>query len=361
MHALQQLTDAFANAPFAADGWYRALHLMGALTGSSRGQLMVFSPRYFTLNLCTDMDEAAHANFARIDGFRREVNWRIAAEGGIGEIIHEAHYNAARRRNMSEAYLDHVRRFDCELGMQTVIARSDTTSFGLASLRGRSDGASTEEDRDSFAHALQPALAAIRMQVAMENQGADLLRGALDALRVAAALIDSHGQLCATTPAMDAVLASGCFRLAGRRLIGADPRVDAPMQARIAAALAGLDSSGPDLWVRVSGKPCLLEVNGLPRQEWAFGFAPRAIVTFRFPIPLAREDAVRLSAALPLTIAEAEVVALLAAGLPRGGIAAARGTSLATVTSQLRAIFAKCAVQREAELVTLAVTLLAPR
>lgn len=355
------LAKAFADAPFSETGWLDALHLMARLTGSARGQLIVLGTKQFSLNLCTDMSADSHANFFAIQGFRREVNWRIAAEGGIGEIIHEAHYDAARARHTDEAYLDHVRRYDCEWGMQTVIARSPGTTFGLASLRTSADGRSSEADRDLFGLAMEPVLSAIRTQVALEHQGGDLLRGALDAMRVAAMLIDGDGGVCGMTPAAHIVLASGSFRLAGKSLVAGDPRLDAELQDRIGRALSGRDASGPDLWTRVDDRPCLVEVNGLPRQDWAFGVAPRILVTFRFPIPIDGADAQRLAAVLPLTLAEAEVVALLAAGLSRAGVAAARGTGVATVTSQLRTIFAKCDVRREAELVALAVRLLAPR
>ena len=361
MDVAAQLATAFADAPFSADGWYRALENMASLTGSLRGQLIFMGKKHLQFNVCTIVDAGYHADFIRIEGYRRDVNWRIAAEGAVGEVIHEAHYDTQRAIHTNEAYLAHARGFDAEFGMQAVLARGGSGTFGLASLRTRTDGRSSERERAIFTIGMHHAKLAIRAQIAMEQQGAELLTGSLDALRVAGVLIDGQGGVCGYTPGAGAVLASGAIRIVHRALSASHPRDDAQLQARIAAVVRRNDMVHPDLWVRVAGKPCLVEVNGLPRQQWAFGFAPRAIVTFRFPIPLGREDAVRLAAALPLTMAEAEVVALLAAGLPRGGIAAARGTSLATVTSQLRAIFAKCAVQREAELVALAVTLLSPR
>lgn len=361
MDVSQQISDVFSRAPFSKGGWNHALNTMAGLTRSMRGQLIFMGQKHLQFNTCTQVDEAYHADFLSIQGYRRDVNWRIGAEGAVGEIIHEDHYDAVRATHTDEAYLDHARRFDAEFGIQTVLGRGASGTFGLACLRTNADGRSDEEDRAVFAIAMQQARLAIRAQIAVEEQGAELLAGSLDSLRVAALLIDGQGRVCGSTPAATAILASGAFRIAQRTLTGSHPRDDALLQARLAMVVQEGWHSEADLWIRIADKPCLVEVNALPRQDWAFGFAPHAIITFRFPIPLGREDAVRLAAALPLTMAEAEVVALLTAGLPRSGVAAARGTSMATVTSQLRTIFSKCAVQREAELVALAVTLLAPR
>ena len=361
MDVSQQIAGAFSQAPFSAGGWNRALNTMASLTRSMRGQLIFMGQKHLQLNICTEVDETYHADFLSVQGYRRDVNWRIGAEGAVGEIIHEGHYDAVRAIHTDEAYLGHARRFDAEFGIQTVLARGASGTFDLACLRTGAVGRSEEADRAVFTIAMQQARLAIRTQIAMEEQGAELLAGSLESLRVAALLIDGQGRVCGSTPTVTAILASGAFRIKRRMLAASHPRDDALLQARLAMVVREGSHSEPDLWVRISGKPCLVEVNALPRQDWAFGFAPRAIITFRFPVPLGREDAVRLAAALPLTMAEAEVVALLTAGLPRSGVAAARGTSVATVNSQLRTIFSKCAVQREAELVALAVTLLAPR
>ena len=195
----------------------------------------------------------------------------------------------------------------------------------------------------------------------ISSSSASLLGGALEALGIMALLVDGRGRACGMTASAHAMLSDGPLRLWGDRLRAAHPPLDAELQERIAHALDGGDTVWPDLWISIGRQPCLVTVQALPGQEGAPDHEPRAMLTFRFPTPIRREDAVRLRMALPLTLAEAEVAVLLAAGLSRRAIAAARGTGLGMVNRQLRDIFAKCEVRREVDLVRLAVSLLAPR
>ncbi|MBT2187059.1 helix-turn-helix transcriptional regulator [Sphingobium sp. H33] len=334
---------------------------MATATGSARGQLIFMGERHLGFNCVTNVSDDYFGDFVAIEGHRPEVNWRVAASGRPLEIIHEHHYDAARAVHTDERYLDHARRFDAEDGAQTVLATGASGLFGLATLRARNDGRTDERARATFGFAAHHALAAVRAQIALESQGAALVRGSLEALRVAAVLIDGNGMVCAVTPGAETVLASNSFKLVGQQLIATAKQDHIALQARIGAAMRGIDFAGPDMWTRIAGAACLVEVTSLPSMRWNFGFRPRLIVTFRFPVPIGRDDAARLAAALPLTQAEAEIVALLAAGLPRTNIAAVRGTSAETVGTQLRAIFGKCEVRREAELVALAVSRLSPR
>jgi DNA-binding CsgD family transcriptional regulator len=355
------IEKTFGNAPFSQQGWLDALHVMAEATGSARGQLIFMGERHLKLNYVTNITDEYHTDFRAIEGHRPDVNWRVGASGAPFEVIYERHYDAFRAQHTDERYLEHVRRFDAEDGVQTVLFSGHSGTFGLAALNARSDGRTRAEDREIFAVAARHALAALRVQIALESQGADLVRGSLEALKVAAVLVDGHGRVCGITPSAEAVLSSGAFRVVQGRMMARTRKDDVALQARLSRGMNGGNPAGPDWWTRVSGRPCLVEVNRLPERDWTFGFQPHLIVTFRFPVPIGRDDAGRLGAALPLTHAEAEVLALLAAGAPRATIAAARGTSVETVSTQLRAIFAKCEVRREAELVALAVKLLAPR
>lgn len=355
------IEKAFANAPFSDNGWLDALHVMAEATSSARGQLIFMGERHLQFNRVTDAPAGYLDDFMAIEGYRPDVNWRVAAGGQPLEIIYEHHYDTVRAQHTDERYLQHVRRFDAEDGVQTVLAKGASGMVGLAALRARSDGRTDQASRAIFAYAARHALAAVRTQIALENQGSALVRGSLEALRVAAILIDGQGQVCAITPCAEPILATNAFRIVRNRLVATARPDDNTLQAQIMQALLSHDIAAQDFWTQVAGAACLVEVNPLPHDGWNFGFRPRLIVTFRFPIPIGRDDAGRLAAVLPLTDAEAEVVALLAAGLPRGKIAAIRGTSVETVGAQLRATFAKCDVHREAELVALAVTLLAPR
>ena len=359
MRTESTIAQAFANAPFTPNGWDSALKTMASATGSSRGQLLAVGERHLNFNWVTEIEAEYYEDFVAIEGHRPEVNWRIAATGEPFQLIHEEHYDAVRAVSTNEAYLHHIRRFDAEFGAQVLLLNRPGSFFGLAALHGAHDGRTSAADRRALMGAVPHVLAAIRAQTALEHQGADLLRGSLEAMRVAAVLLDARGTVCAITPAADAVLASGVFRIARGALNAVRSLHDRPLQAMIGRALAMRENVGGDLWVDVRSKPVLVEAFGLPRQDWAFGFAPAVVVTFRTPVSPGASDGARISAALRLTPAEGDIVALLAAGLSRSTIAATRRTSIQTVTSQLRSIFLKCDVRREAELVALAKAIVA--
>jgi DNA-binding CsgD family transcriptional regulator len=95
------------------------------------------------------------------------------------------------------------------------------------------------------------------------------------------------------------------------------------------------------------------EVLPLPRKEWSFGFEPRAIVALHVSADIGEVRQQQLRDLLGLTQAEAEIAILAANGSSREEIARTRGATANTVGSQLKSIFAKADVTREAELVAL--------
>jgi DNA-binding CsgD family transcriptional regulator len=91
----------------------------------------------------------------------------------------------------------------------------------------------------------------------------------------------------------------------------------------------------------------------LPRKDWALGFEPRAIVTLHAPGGIGAVRREQLRNLFGFTQAEAEIAIMTAEGTSREEIASARGAAVNTVSSQLKSIFAKADVTREAQLVAL--------
>lgn len=350
---IEELGALFARAPFEQAGWDTALKGLASATGSSRAQLLAIGERHTLFNWVTDLDDGYLEDFLAIEGHRADVNYRVAAARGA-EVAWEQHYDAVRAVSTNEAYMDHVRRWDAEHGAQLVLADEPQGFFGLAALHSASDGRTTEQDRQMLAAAAPHVMAAIRLQRALEHQGAELLRGSLDALRTAAVLLDATGRVCAVTAAAERLLAPDTLQVRAGTLRAARPDLDRALHMRIGLALAGHRASPFEMWLQAAHGPLLVEICALPRQAWNFGFAPSVIVTLKAPLGFTGEQGARLSAALELTRAEGEIVALLAQGHSRQDIARMRGVSAQTVTSQLRTIFQKAGVNREAELVSIA-------
>ena len=101
--------------------------------------------------------------------------------------------------------------------------------------------------------------------------------------------------------------------------------------------------------VNAGRAPALVSFLPLPPQSWAFGFTPRAVVIVRTEPRVSGPDGAVLEALYGLTAAEAAVARALLAGDTREEIAAGRGSSLATVQSQLKSVFRKAGVTREIE------------
>lgn len=344
----------FSRAPFEQAGWDTALKGLANATGASRAQLLAIGECHTLFNWMTNADDGYVEDFLAIEGHRADVNYRVAASSAPYEVVWEKHYDLVRAAASNEAYIEHVRRWDGEHGAQMVLANDPGAFFGLATINTKSDGRTTEKHRQVLSDIGPQVMAAIRLQRAIEHQGADLLLGSLDALRTAAVLIDGMGRVCSVTDAADELFAPDTLQVRAGILRASRPDIDRGLQMRIGLALASRQAMPSEMWLQSSHGPLLVEICALPRQEWNFGFAPSAIVTLKAPRGFAGDQGPRLSSALELTRAEGEIVALLAQGHSRQEIARMRGVSAQTVSSQLRTIFQKAGVNREAELVSIA-------
>ncbi len=355
-----EVENAFLAAPFEEDGWNAALRLFARRTGSSRAQLLGLGDDATLFNFMPDIDAAYQREFVEIEGWRPEVNWRVAASGRPLEILSEAHYDIARQHSGTDDYEEHIRKWDGVHGCQTVLVEGDGLLVGLAALRSERDGRTGQRDRKLFAAGATYALAAVRMQQAMAQRGAAITVGAFDAIDVAAFLIDRHGAVAALSAAAEAIVgdgAGGALRLRRGRLGAARRDADTALQAALGRALNG--EAMQQHWIGSpqegggEGGGLLCEIFRLPRREWDFGFDPRVLVVARRAADIPAMRVVPLRAALGLTAAEAEIALRLANGEAREDIAAGRGTSAQTLGTQIKSILRKSDVAREAELTAL--------
>lgn len=354
-----EVENAFLAAPFEEDGWNAALRLFARRTGSSRAQLLGLGDDATLFNFMPDIDPAYQREFMEIEGWRPEVNWRVAASGRPLEILNEAHYDIVRQHSRFDDYEEHIRRWDGMHGCQTVLVEGEGLLVGLASLRSEREGRSGLRDQKLFAAGASYALAAVRMQQAMARRGAAMTVGAFDAIGVAAFLIDRRGAVAALSAAAEAIVGDGArggLRLRRGRLGAARRDADALMQVALARALKGEPMQ--QHWIAAphdgeGGGGLLCELFRLPQREWDFGFDPRVLVVARRGADLPAMRAVPLRAALGLTQAEAEIALRLANGEAREDIAAGRGTSAQTLGTQIKSILRKSDVGREAELTAL--------
>ena len=350
-------------APLDPSGWDTALREMAERTGSARAQLVAFGHNHtIPFNKVTDEPEGWGEDFLAIDGGNPAVNWRVACVDAPLEVAFEQHYAAASRALKSNIYDDFVRYYDIINGCQTVLSHDSHGFFGLATLRTASDGPTTEEQRTLFADVAPFALSAVKMQIALEHKGAQIVADMFESMNVIAFLLDGRGKVAAlTNNAEEFLCRSTCpLRLSGKHLMANRASDDRALQQTIGRCLNEPAANLPRIWLAganiLESHAC--ELFQLPRREWTFGHEPRVLLVVRQINRRRADETSILQKALGLTPAEAEVAKLMGEGLSREQVADRRGSSAGTVHAQLKSLFRKADVSREAEFVALITRLL---
>lgn len=360
-HLIPEIARLCQHVTLGLANWHEPLDRLALLTGSARAQLIgVGGPQVTPFNHVSGEADDAFDNLIAIDGYRPDVNFRIAASLGAAEmeVIDETHYAAVRPALSSDIYLDYCEQIGIPLGCQTKLHARHDRLIGLATLRTRADGATTPEQRALFAAAAPLIRSAVATQIQIEQQGKALMLGALEAVAARVILIDGYGRICGMTPAAEAVLASGLHltmrdaRLAGASRQG-EQRIDAALAQTLsrAAPAEGLDIVLPPS--APGSSRLLVSIKSLQPAAASLGIQPRAIVIIGGGLLAGGDGIPRLRGAFDLTEAEAQVAMALAQGRPRAEIAALRGVTIETLRSQIKAVFRKAGVERERELIAL--------
>ena len=188
-----QWSELFLGAALEPHLWDAAIRAMAQATGSRHGQMIGFGPGGAAFNWISDVDPAIIAASGAIDQAAPDLNYRVAADlmQDRAGIVHEAHYDVARRSLRSDDYLDLCADFDIFDGCQTRLHNDRGGMIGLALLRAAEDGRTTQEQRDLFGQIAGHARAAVRLQQAIEQQGFALLTGTFEAMDRACWLVDA--------------------------------------------------------------------------------------------------------------------------------------------------------------------------
>lgn len=339
------------------DGWGTALGILAEATGSMRAQLVGFgSSQALPFNWITNISARDMELFAGIDGHSPTLNFRVAADLAVGrEIVFEADYDEAIADLDGDEYRDFCEQTQMPFGCQTMLVRQDG-AVGMALLRSRRDGRTDERIRQTFRDAAVAARVAVRMQVALEQQGHLLIGNSLEAMSAACLLFDGRGRLRTCTAAAEEQLAGlERLRFVDGRLSAQDP----VLAARLDKAFANLTQPGGQSHVRLSLRtasaalPAIdLDLFRIQRREWSFGFEPNVIGVIRSSARNLPNHAA-LAAAFGFTPAESAIAASLAQGKSRQQIARERGVAVETLRGQLKTLYAKSGCRREAELVAI--------
>jgi DNA-binding CsgD family transcriptional regulator len=198
-------------------------------------------------------------------------------------------------------------------------------------------------------------------QLSRTTSERDIYSGAVDQLAVATVILDEQGRVTNTNAVADALLLqSGGLSIRGERLHLQGRDLDRELQ-EIVAAILGAQLAGETAMVRAlripreEGRADLgLIIRPVPIGQWGEGqSSPRATVFISDPD--LRETASQhiLGKLFELTPAEANLAILLSRGLSLADISEVQNISPHTARAQLKSVFAKTGVSRQAELVRL--------
>jgi DNA-binding CsgD family transcriptional regulator len=180
------------------------------------------------------------------------------------------------------------------------------------------------------------------------------IEAALDRIWHGVVLIDESGRILHMNKAAGAIVAqrdglSACHRLLGARCSGEADR----LHKLIAEASRSGGGGGAMRVARPSGSPAYeLLIGPLPTDTLSNGNGRGAIVFIRDPRNPPPPDLSRLIALHGLTTAEARLAAALAEGHCLDEIAARFNISVCTARTQLKQVFDKFGVRRQAEVVS---------
>ncbi len=189
----------------------------------------------------------------------------------------------------------------------------------------------------------------------------DVYAGAMSRLAVATIILDEQARLLNANPVAQALLdrnegllaKEGKIRLEGRE---ADRALQEALLSTIRAQQQGEASVARALRVpRSGGRADLgLVVRPVPASEWSQGQSSPCVAVF-ISDPESQEPASQqiLGELFELTPAEARLAILLARGLSLAEVSEVQNISQHTARAQLKSIFAKTGVSRQAELVRL--------
>ena len=200
------------------------------------------------------------------------------------------------------------------------------------------------------------------------NRGAHeraLLRDLFDRLVIAAFIVDERGQIYYENAAATKLIADCPELRRGEAAASGTP--SARLCAELSRSIPGVlrpgagQASRHQLLRRASGEPPLhvvfdvLPLSLSPGIGWSAP-TPRLAVFLIDSRKTYVIDEQLLQSSFGLTLAEANVLRLLAEGVPIGRVATARGSTIGTVRTQISTIMSKTGTHRQADLIRLALT-----
>jgi hypothetical protein len=284
---LREVELAFLNAPFSPDGWMAAIQRLADVTGSRMAQLCGGGTGPgLDFNFFSDDVHDPHRHLTNPALYGSE-NWRINCVLAARTIQDERHYAAYRAAVPSSFYDDAVSDLDLPFGCQTALMLDANGLFGLALLRSSKNGPCSAETLERFRFAARQAHRAVRAQIALGEEAAELMVANVAGRRERTILLDRFTNLLAMTDSAELLFDEpGVLALSGLRLRLAHPEEDRALHSACSRLLNSGGLAGPMLHDMVIGR-CATHPQGrwralvvrLGTDGFSLNFEPRLALT----------------------------------------------------------------------------------
>lgn len=356
------IADEFYNAAVDSSRWYGALEKLAAATGSRTGELITIGhDAVVPINLMTNIDPGVHPASVECRIGDPAINPRVKAgmASPVLQVLAECDFLTPDEHARHPHYDEFARPWDIPYICLTTLERQKDLLIGLAVLRSEREGHINDEQRRIFASLAPHVRAAVKMQMALEGNGAALVRGALETLSIPAFICGRAGTVQAlTTSAEDILRSDRGLALRNHRLRAANDDTDKALADALQKAARRLDTPGAPAVCTVVVRdadpekvPLVLDVMPLPPVALEFAAAPRVVVVARGSRGADSRRAALLQGVYGFTSAETDVALLLARGQSTELIAQQRKVAAGTVRAQIKSMLAKLGVSRQVELV----------
>jgi DNA-binding CsgD family transcriptional regulator len=356
------IADEFYAAAVDSTRWYGALEMLAAATGSRTGELITIGhDAALPVNLMTNMDPDVHAAASELRIGDPAINPRVRAgmNSRVLQVMAERDFITPEEHAIHPHYEEFARPWDIPYICLATLERQQDLLIGLAVCRSEREGHINDEQRRVFASLAPHVRAAVKMQIALEGNGATLLRGALETLSIPAFVCARSGAVLSFTASAEEILRSGRgLTLRNRFLRASHDDEDKALTDAIQKVARDLPIPGAPAvtTIVVHGKdarspPLVLDVMPLPSLALEFTAAPRIVVVARGSRGSDSRKAALLQGVYGFTSAETDVALLLARGQSTEHIAQQRKVAAGTVRAQIKSMLAKLGVSRQVELV----------
>jgi DNA-binding CsgD family transcriptional regulator/PAS domain-containing protein len=247
-------------------------------------------------------------------------------------------------------------RYGLRYWVGTLLTEPGPDAVAFSCERSRTSEPFSTREIETFARALPHLKRAASLASKLANARSEGVVDGLEAAGCAAFLLSETGEVLRWNHAAQIHLGDALHIRAGR-LEAKHPAAQEPLAALIASVLSkGVHTQpvcGPIALPRREGRPLVLEAAPLVRAAWDIFRGSQAIVLLRDPDQGIDPTEALLRQAFGLTPAEARLARGLAGGADLGRYADQAGLQMGTVRVQLKRVFSKTGVQRQADLVRL--------